>query len=77
MPNDAQLSLALGDHGCQRWREKQSRFQPPSERFDPRFASVRGISAKEAAAFVQAHHYSATMPATRLNRPGFAGDNRV
>lgn len=52
----------------QRWRERRSHFVPNSTVIDPSEFSVDVIaSAREAKSFVVEHHYSGTLPPTRLS----------
>ena len=51
----------------QRWRDRRCRWLPFASEIDPRCLSVDVINTKrEAAPFVKAHHYAASMPVTRL-----------
>ena len=60
-----QLELELS--GCQRWRNGRERYRPAGEVFDHRHATVERIDTATAKAFVCAHHYSSSFPASRLN----------
>ncbi|OAN53498.1 Mom family adenine methylcarbamoylation protein [Sphingobium sp. TCM1] len=52
----------------QRWRDRRSRWVPTASEIDPRTLAVDVIdTAREAAPFVRAHHYAASMPVTRLS----------
>lgn len=51
----------------QRWRERRMRFVPAASEIDPRALSVDVIDTRrDAAPFVRAHHYAASMPVCRL-----------
>lgn len=50
---------------CQRWREQRTSFAPDNPITPSRFA-VYAIPKGVAAAFVERHHYSGSMPAARL-----------
>lgn len=52
--------------GCQRWDQRRCSWAPP-DRFDPRRYSVMIIPKTLAAQYVEAHHYSGSMPAARLS----------
>lgn len=49
--------------GCQRWRAHRSTYRPAGEPIDPSRFAVELIDEAPARAFVEAHHYSRTMPA--------------
>lgn len=52
----------------QRWRDRRSRFVPASSEIDPAMLAVDVINtARDAAPFVAQHHYSGSMPVTRLS----------
>jgi len=51
----------------QRWRDRRARFVPADSEIDPRTLAVDVIDRRrQAAPFVAAHHYAATMPVCRL-----------
>jgi len=57
----------------QRWRERRCHWIPNATEIDPRRLAVDVISTKhQAAPFVRAHHYTATMPVARLSIGLFA-----
>jgi hypothetical protein len=57
----------------QRWRDRRCRWLPFASEIDSRSLSVDVISAKhDAAPFVKAHHYAASMPVARLSVGLFA-----
>lgn len=58
---------------CQRWRDRRDRFRVVGEPFDPRAHAVDVIAWAHARAFVEAHHYSGTVPSTRLSVGLFRG----
>ena len=51
---------------CQRWTRKRVSYRPAGEIFDPRYVSVEPIEEREAKAFIEANHYSASYPAARF-----------
>jgi len=51
---------------CQRWRGGRDSYRPAGEPFDPSRYGAAPIDFGPARRFVVAHHYSATMPASRL-----------
>ena len=51
---------------CQRWDRRRASYRPACEIFDPRFASVERIGAREAKAFVETHPSSGSYPAVRF-----------
>lgn len=52
----------------QRWRDRRARFVPAASEIDPRILSVDVIDTRlQAAPFVHAHHYAASMPVSRLS----------
>jgi len=51
---------------CQRWRHGRDSYRPAGEPFDPNRYAVEPIDFSAARRFVTAHHYSGTMPASRL-----------
>lgn len=53
----------MNEPDCQRWHARRSSYRPAGEPIDPRRFGVDLIDEAPARAFVQAHHYSATMPA--------------
>lgn len=57
----------------QRWRDRRCRWIPNATEIDPERLAVDVISTKrQAAPFVRAHHYTASMPVTRLSVGLFA-----
>jgi hypothetical protein len=51
----------------QRWRDRRARFVPAASTIDPRTLAVDIIDTRrQAAPFVEAHHYAGTMPVCRL-----------
>lgn len=52
--------------GCQRWRERREHYRPAGEPFEPARYGAEPIGFASARHFVVDHHYSATMPAARL-----------
>lgn len=51
----------------QRWRDCRARFVPAASTIDPRTLAVDIIDTRrQAAPFVEAHHYAGTMPVCRL-----------
>ncbi len=57
----------------QRWRDRRCRWIPNATEIDPKHLAVDVISTKrQAAPFVQAHHYTASMPVARLSVGLFA-----
>lgn len=62
-PLGAQLALFSG---CQRWRGGREQYRPAGEPFEPARYGVEPIGFTPARRFVAEHHYSATMPAARL-----------
>lgn len=55
------------DH-CQRWRERRTRFVPSRSFMDPAIHSVDVIAChRTAKPFIETHHYSGSMPASRLS----------
>ena len=51
---------------CQRWRERRDSYRPAGEVFDPRAFEVASIPDDTTVrAFVEAHHYSRSLPAAR------------
>ncbi|AOH85589.1 hypothetical protein AWL63_18255 [Sphingomonas panacis] len=57
----------------QRWRERRCRWIPNATEIDPRQLAVDVIDTrKQAAPFVKAHHYAASMPVARLSVGLFA-----
>ncbi len=65
----------------QRWRERRARFVDGQSVIDPREYAVDVVSFTEAKRFVERHHYTASMPATRLaiglHRNGPAGRSEL
>ena len=66
----------------QRWRDRRCRWIPNATEIDPGILSVDVIETrKQAAPFVAAHHYAATMPVARLSiglfRNGAAGRSEL
>lgn len=57
--------LNLEFPACQRWRERRERYVPAASVIDPRHYAVEPVAFTPARAFVQAHHYSGSMPAAR------------
>ena len=54
----------------QRWRDRRTRFVPAASIIDPRTLAVDIIDTRrQAAPFVEAHHYAGTMPACRRPFP--------
>lgn len=52
----------------QRWRDRRARFVPAASEIDPRTLSVDVIDTRrDAAPFIRAHHYAASMPVCRLS----------
>jgi len=57
----------------QRWRDRRCRWIPNATEIDPKRLAVDVISTKQQAApFVRAHHYTASMPVARLSVGLFA-----
>lgn len=57
----------------QRWRDRRCRWIPNATEIDPKRLAVDVISTKhQAAPFVRAHHYTASMPVARLSVGLFA-----
>jgi hypothetical protein len=52
---------------CQRWRERRDTYRPAGEPIDPRRYGVEVVLERDARAFVERHHYSASFPAARLS----------
>lgn len=52
---------------CQRWTEKHASYRPAGELFDPSRYGVEILQKGDAADFVQRHHYTSSLPATRLS----------
>lgn len=51
----------------QRWRDRRTRFVPAASEIDPRTLAVDVIDTRrQAAPFIEAHHYAGTMPVCRL-----------
>lgn len=51
---------------CQRWRGRRTSYRPAGEPLDTRRYEVTPIGFTDAKRYVVAHHYSASMPASRL-----------
>lgn len=51
----------------QRWRDRREHFVPDATVINPAEFSVGAIAERQAKAFVEAHHYSASFPASRLS----------
>lgn len=60
-------SSPLREVRCQRWRDRKDLYRGIGDTFDPSIYSVDVLSERDARVFVQAHHYSASMPAARLS----------
>lgn len=58
---------------CQRWRERRDSYRPAGEVIDPSTLAVDVIDRTSARAFVVAHHYSGSYPASRLDVGLFRG----
>ncbi|WP_217884244.1 hypothetical protein [Sphingobium sp. GW456-12-10-14-TSB1] len=57
----------------QRWRDRRCRWIPNATEIDPKRLAVDVINTKrQTAPFVQAHHYTASMPVARLSVGLFA-----
>ena len=57
----------------QRWRDRRCHWIPDATEIDPKQLAVDVISTKnQAAPFVRAHHYTASMPVARLSVGLFA-----
>lgn len=59
--------LPNADIRCQRWRDRKDLYRGIGDAFNPAIYSVDILRERDASAFVQAHHYSASMPAARLS----------
>lgn len=51
---------------CQRWRNGRDRYKPTGATINPDRYQVQLIAWQDGRAFIEAHHYSRSMPATRL-----------
>jgi len=63
-PHPRQLELH-----CQRWHHRRASYRPAGEIFDPRRAGVEPIEERDAKAFVEKNHYSASYPARQGTGP--------
>lgn len=73
-PLQADTPPELADPAAaQRWQSRRLAWRRPDAVFDPSIHAVDAIGDKAARAFVEAHHYSASMPASRLNAGLFEG----
>lgn len=63
---------------CQRWRDRRTRFVPARSFMDPAIHSVDVIACHQhAKPFIEAHHYSGSMPASRLSCGLFRNEGRT
>ncbi len=68
--------LQLSFTSCQRWRHRRASYRPAGELIDVARHQVAPIAFGDAKRFVQAHHYSGTMPAAQLTLGLFAKASR-